>query len=309
MNVIVKMREKLEELYAKYDTYINALLKFFFALFLLLSINGQTGYMERLTSITVVLILALVCAVLPMNGMVFIMIGVMAAQLYGLSISACLVGGGVLFMVLLLYFGLVPKDGCVLLLTYLALSLRMPLLIPLIFGLLYAPASMLGIAFGVISYYTVRDIGAMGQGVADGQGNGPAMAEEIKGYIGSIMADGEMFVTIILLCAVLMVVYLIKRMAIKYAWSIAIGCGCIVYIVIFVAGQMILGYEQNYFWVVTGIILSVAMAVLLQMFVFNLDYKKIQNLQFEDDEYYYYVQAVPKRMKGQDEDGEYKDIL
>ena len=29
-------------------------------------------------------------------------------------------------------------------------------------------------------------------------------------------------------------------------------------------------------------------------FVHNLDYRRIENHQFEDDEYYYYVKAVPK---------------
>ena len=30
------------------------------------------------------------------------------------------------------------------------------------------------------------------------------------------------------------------------------------------------------------------------VFVHNLDYRRIENHQFEDDEYYYYVKAVPK---------------
>lgn len=32
----------------------------------------------------------------------------------------------------------------------------------------------------------------------------------------------------------------------------------------------------------------------LEFFAFNLDYKRIENVQFEDDDYYYYVKAVPK---------------
>jgi len=32
----------------------------------------------------------------------------------------------------------------------------------------------------------------------------------------------------------------------------------------------------------------------LQFFVFNVDYSRTELVQFEDDEYYYYVKAVPK---------------
>ena len=32
----------------------------------------------------------------------------------------------------------------------------------------------------------------------------------------------------------------------------------------------------------------------IQFLFFNLDYSRTERLQFEDDEYYYYVKAVPK---------------
>ena len=42
---------------------------------------------------------------------------------------------------------------------------------------------------------------------------------------------------------------------------------------------------------------------LLEQLFFNLDYRKIENLQFEDNDYYYYVEAVPKRYRN-DEDSQ-----
>ena len=37
-----------------------------------------------------------------------------------------------------------------------------------------------------------------------------------------------------------------------------------------------------------------AAAFVVQFFRFNLDYSRTEKVQFEDDEYYYYVKAVPK---------------
>ena len=49
---------------------------------------------------------------------------------------------------------------------------------------------------------------------------------------------------------------------------------------------------------VCGLVLSVPVSALLMLvikfFAFNLDYSRIEKVQFEDDEYYYYVKAVPK---------------
>ena len=44
----------------------------------------------------------------------------------------------------------------------------------------------------------------------------------------------------------------------------------------------------------TGIALSCLAAWIIQFFRFPLNYSGAENLQFEDDEYYYYVRAVPK---------------
>jgi hypothetical protein len=38
----------------------------------------------------------------------------------------------------------------------------------------------------------------------------------------------------------------------------------------------------------------VIIGLILELFFFSVDYAKSENLQYEDDEYYYYVKAVPK---------------
>ena len=44
---------------------------------------------------------------------------------------------------------------------------------------------------------------------------------------------------------------------------------------------------------------------ILEFFLFHVDYKRTERLQFEDDEYYYYVKAVPK-ITGAKKSREYK---
>ena len=46
--------------------------------------------------------------------------------------------------------------------------------------------------------------------------------------------------------------------------------------------------------VILGSLAAIAMAMVVQFFKFNLDYSRTEKVQFEDDEYYYYVKAVPK---------------
>ena len=46
--------------------------------------------------------------------------------------------------------------------------------------------------------------------------------------------------------------------------------------------------------ILLGSIVSAGLALLLQLTVFSMDYSRTEYVQFEDDEYYYYVKAVPK---------------
>ena len=43
-----------------------------------------------------------------------------------------------------------------------------------------------------------------------------------------------------------------------------------------------------------GNMISVALALILEFFIFSVDYSKAEKFQYEDDEYYYYVKAIPK---------------
>ena len=47
---------------------------------------------------------------------------------------------------------------------------------------------------------------------------------------------------------------------------------------------------------IIGSVISGVIAMIIQFLFFNLDYSRTERLQFEDDDYYYYVKAVPKKM-------------
>ena len=45
---------------------------------------------------------------------------------------------------------------------------------------------------------------------------------------------------------------------------------------------------------IAGMLVSVILALIYTFFVFAVDYTRTEFLQYEDDDYYYYVKAVPK---------------
>lgn len=64
--------------------------------------------------------------------------------------------------------------------------------------------------------------------------------------------------------------------------------------VILLVGYVLLGMPEKIMWVLIGTAVSIVICLILEFFFYNLDYSRIERVQFEDDEYYYFVKAVPK---------------
>ena len=89
-------------------------------------------------------------------------------------------------------------------------------------------------------------------------------------------------------------VYFIKRLAIDYAWTIAIAAGALADMMILLVGDLVFDTNGSIAMLIVGTIVSVLAAKVVEFFVFSVDYSRTEKVQFEDDEYYYYVKAIPK---------------
>ena len=83
-------------------------------------------------------------------------------------------------------------------------------------------------------------------------------------------------------------------MSINYSRAIAVLVGTLADIVILLIGDLMYDANFSLAGVILGSIVCALIALVMQFFQFNLDYARTEKVQFEDDEYYYYVKAVPK---------------
>ena len=103
-----------------------------------------------------------------------------------------------------------------------------------------------------------------------------------------------MILTIAAFAVTIILVYLIRRLSIDYAWTIAIIAGALGDIMILLVGDLIFDTNVSILGLIIGTVFSVAVAKIVEFFAFHVDYSRTESVQFEDDEYYYYVKAVPK---------------
>ena len=294
MENILVLKEHVRHFCAKYEIYLTPLVKFLLALVSLLCINRIWGYMEKLDSFPVVLVAALMCSFLPMNCIILISALFMLLHLYALSLECAIVVFAVFLLLFLLYFRFSPKDTLVVLLLPICFVLRIPYVMPIAMGLLGTPIAAVSVSCGVVVYYILAYI-AENQatlGVSDAE-NG---LQKFRVIIDGMLKNRAMLAIIVAFAITVTLVYVIRRMSINYSWTIAIIAGTIVDIVVLLIGDLILDTNISIAGTLVGSLVSLGIAMLVQFFAFHLDYSRTEKVQFEDDEYYYYVKAVPKIM-------------
>ena len=120
------------------------------------------------------------------------------------------------------------------------------------------------------------------------------VTEKITYLLDNVLNNKEMLLTVVAFALTIVIVYMIRRMSVDYAWTIAVAAGAVADAIVLLTGSLILGVSPKLLSVIVGGIVSAVLALVLQLTVFSLDYSRTEYVQFEDDDYYYYVKAIPK---------------
>lgn len=293
MTLLLEFREKLKNFYAEYSLFLQPLLKFLLAMVIFKGINWYLPFVKPLDNIFVLLVMALICSILPLNTIVLFGCILIIGQCYGVGIEVAGFALCLFLIMIILYIRFTPGDAIVLLLTPLAFRLGIPCAVPIGFGLTRSPASAVSAGFGVIVYYFL-DLVHNSAEVLEGT-DPEQMAENLKLLLDGLAGNQHMMMEIIAFVTVLLAVNVIRRLSVSHAWQIAICTGGLVYIVILVAGGLIIDVRTPVIPMIAGTVGAVLISLILEFFLFNVDYSRTEYLQYEDDDYYYYVKAVPKR--------------
>ncbi len=289
---LLVLKERMKELYAKFDIYITPVIKFIFSGLTFFLINKNIGFTAPLTEPLVPLVLALVCSFLPYGAISFMAAVFMLAQLWGISLEITLVMLVFILAAGLLYYGFQPGDSYLLVLTPICFLFRIPYAIPLIAGLSGSAISVIPVSCGVFIYYALfyvkQNAGVLTNDVSQDE------VQKFMQIIRSLIANKEMLIMIAAFVLALVVVVIIRNLSVDYAWIIAIAGGTVTQIAVIFMGDITSSVSVSVPGLLAGVLASMVLAGIYTFFVFAVDYSRTEYVRFEDDDYYYYVKAVPK---------------
>lgn len=292
MTSLLVLKEKVVGFYKNFEYPVQMIGKFILAILAFNYINNDLGYFEALTGTVPMLFLSVICAVVPVSIFVLILALVVLLHLFKLSMVLSAVALVVFLLFYFIYLKFAPDQGILIVLYPVLAQFNLHYMIPLVGAMAFNPFAALPIAFGVIF---MKVVGYLQEAASLGD-PGTDVKEIMTSYqyiFDKLLADKEMVAYIIVFTLVILIVYGILRLAIDYSWYIAIGVGTLVN-VIGLAMQSSGIEGMSVAMVVVGSVIGGLLAAIAQFMGCTLDYARKESLQFEDDDYYYYVKAVPK---------------
>ena len=294
MMKLLVLRDKFKSIYNAYGFYIDCILKFALAFISLVTINSRVGFMNLLKNPVVMIVISLVCAFIPKTMVVLVVMLCLLGHLSALSLEVTALVLIVMVVMYLLFFRFCPKENVALLLMPILFVLKVPYIMPIALGLVSAPTSIVAVAFGTILYFIINYIFVHTNELIEICSSEGLTA--IGMIVNSVFKSRTMLFIIMVFAITIIIVYCVRRLSIDNAFVIAVGTGGIVQIITMLIGDLLIGMSEiaSVPFIILGGIVSVIVGYLMQFLIYSVDYTRTERTQFEDDEYYYYVKAVPK---------------
>ncbi len=289
---ILELRSLLRGYYQKCQMIVDPLIKFVAAFVTFTMINRAIGYNLKLEKTVVVLLVSLLCAFTPSSILVFLAMAFVIFHIASASPFMALFAA-LIFVVLYCFFlRFAPQYGYVVVAIPILSTLHIPYLVPILMGLVANPITILPSACGVIVYYMLQILQEHTV-VSDSM----ALDDILPFYtevFEALLDCKDILIVSGVFAVVIIVVYTVRKLKMEYAAELAILAGGVVNVFGFLICDLRFDSRVTLGSMIGGTLISVVVAFIALFFKRVLDYTAVENVQFEDDDYYYYVKAVPK---------------
>ncbi|MCX4326915.1 MAG: hypothetical protein OSJ45_06430 [Lachnospiraceae bacterium] len=288
MTQLLVFKELLQKFYQKYALALNLLSRFAAGYITFYAANHVIGYSPLLNQAWAEVVSGFISMVFPVQALLFLAAVFIVLQIAYVSAYLAFTTALIFTVLYFIYIRFLPKHGFVILAMPVLYTLNIPYMMPVVMGLVSVPVSIIPVSFGIIVYYFIQDTAYVISTSTEDSIN------LYKLVLQQLAADTQMYVSIMIFAIVIITVYFIRNMKKDYSFQVAVFAGSLLNLILFIGVNYLMDINVDIMQFLTGIALSCLAAWIIQFFRFPLNYSGAENLQFEDDEYYYYVRAVPK---------------
>ena len=292
MSELLNIRNKIRDFFRKFDEITMPIIRFIFAYAMFSSINSLFGYSDLFERGIVVFLLALISSLVPNAVVVFLGGVVIMVNVFTVGTEVAIAFAALFIVIYCTYMRMFPDCCWVLALVPIMYCINMQFAVPVIVVIFAGISGIVPAAFGAVLYYfaqATREISDMIKASSE---------EEVKAFsylVDNVVKNKEVLLTIVVFAVVIAVGYVVYRLPVDFAFYIGIvACGAVSIISYPVCSGILDVQGEGIGKVILGSLVGILIGAVAQFFKGILDYAHKESVQFEDDEYYYYVKAVPK---------------
>ena len=300
MKRLLAWRGTLQRLFLAADPYLVMAAKAVTALAVLLSVNAAFPYRPVLSRGLIVAAAALLCSILPWTyvtvfGLIFLL-----GQLSAMSLEAFAFVLVIAVALAVLSYITLPGCGILWALLPLLLSWKIPAAAVLLAGLFGGVTAFVAVGSGTLLYYVLRLITENAMFLSDAAaGTGQSaqtatLVQKLLLLVQGVLQDEELLIRVIVFCLTCLLVHLLSRADVDYARVIAVGAGALFCPVLMLVSARYAGLQLSAWKILLDALLGLVLALAADFIAVGLDYPRTEKVQFEDEDYYYFVKAVPK---------------
>ncbi len=292
MTMIYELRERIKRVFELYDTILMPVFKFFAMMVVLFSLNRFLNFDTTLSGPFVTVVLALVGAVLPSSLTVLLVALISLIHLYKASVVLAIIGLLAYLLLYLLFTRYTPDLGMIIVGMPVLISLHVPYAVPILLGLFMPPTSLIAVGVGTMVYYILQVLRQAAE-----MSTSLELEELVSltvNVVDQIMTNQMMLASVVVFCGTVLIVYFIRRQKFDYSFETALCAGTLFSTIGFLIAELRFGDGGSVLGIVFSNLLCGVFAYLVYFMKLALDYSRTERTQFEDDDYYYYVKAVPK---------------
>ncbi|MQN01887.1 MAG: hypothetical protein DUD27_04850 [Lachnospiraceae bacterium] len=258
----------------------------FFGVFI---ISRDFGFSTLLSSPVITIILTAAGVFVPFSGIALMLVIYTVLQILNLSQS---VGVVLLLMYLFFYaftYSYKAKNMNLLPGITVLYRISIPYCAPMVAGLFGDYHEVTSIIGGSAIAYYMKSVHDAVPTLSE-SGNATGGLDILSSMIGN---SGFYFFMAAMVIMFLMVTT-IRNIRSPHSWIFAVILGVLSEALIMAGGEIFFGQGPGAASLFFGNVVAAVVGFLSAAFLQNLDYTRVERVQFEDDEYYYYVTAVPK---------------
>lgn len=292
MAQLVYFKETLIYFYKKHADVLFPMFKFIFSLLSLCIVSNMFQYNDAVNKMLIFLPVSAVQAFLPWSFLYFTTYILIMMNLWKVSMDI-LLGFFLFFVICWLVFARVEmKYAVIAVITTLTFALKIEYILPVLLGLTVGFGSILPAAMGTVVYFLSGYMADVSTLLTTSAASSFGMG--LQRILSLLFIDKKLLVLLISFSLIIFITSLLCKLFYERAWLFAVIVGNIALALLLLFGRLIFELDYSIWRVFLEIIVGIICCFIYRFFRGIGDVSRIERVSFEDDDYFYYVKAVPK---------------